>query len=228
MSAKHILLAVGEDPFRAALAEQLELHNEFAIVPVTSGEAAIQKTNSKFFDLILLDFYLGKFDGLEVCKILRKSHVKCPIIILMSAENHLNFELGMEFGADDCVMKPFKLASLLSCIRSHLHKHEQSETAEFTVGPYKFMPSTRQLIRIGNKNHVRLTDKESSILIYLFRAGNSAVSRDVLLNEVWGYTADVTTHTLETHIYRLRQKIECNPSAAKILITEPGGYRLVL
>ena len=74
---------------------------------------------------------------------------------------------------------------------------------------------------------VRLTEKETSILKYLYRAGNKVVTRDILLNEVWGYNAGVTTHTLETHIYRLRQKIETEPSDAKILITEPGGYRLV-
>ena len=227
MAAKRILLAVGEEPFRVALVEQLELYNEFVIVPVISGEAAIQKTKSDNFGLILLDFNLGNLDGLQVCKILRESNVKCPIIMLVSAENDPKLESSTEFGADDSVMKPFKLASLLSCVRSHLRKHEQSENAELTVGPYKFSPSTRQLISIKSKTYVRLTDKETSILIYLFRARNSAVSRDVLLNEVWGYSGDVTTHTLETHIYRLRQKIESDPSAAEILITEPGGYRLI-
>ena len=217
MSAKQILLAVGEEPFRAALVEQLELYNEFAIVPVVSGETTILKTKSDNFDLILLDMNLGNLNGLEVCKVLRKSNIRCPILILMAAENDLNYKSGMEFGADDYVMKPFKFDTLLSCVRSHIHKHEQSENAEFNVGPYKFRPSTRQLIRMESKNYVRLTDKETSILIFLFRAGNRAVSRDVLLNEVWGYTAGVTTHTLETHIYRLRQKIEKNPSAAEIL-----------
>ena len=152
MSAKQILLAVGEEPFRAALVEQLELYKEFAIVPVISGEAAIQKTKSENFDLILLDSNLGNLSGLEVCKILRKSHLTCPIIMLMAAENALKYKSSTEFGADDCVMKPFKLDTLLSSVRSHIHKHEQSENAEFTVGPYQFRPSNRQLIRIESKN----------------------------------------------------------------------------
>jgi len=227
MSAKQILLAVAEEPFGKVLAEQLELHNEFAIIPVISGDAAIQQIKSDYFDLILLDINPGKFNGSEVCKSMRKSHVKCPIIMLVPADNNLNYQSVIEFGANDCVEKPFKLETLLTCIRSHIRKHERSKNAEFNVGPYLFRPSTRQLFQIENKNYVRLTDKETSILIYLFRARNKAVSRDVLLSKVWGYNAHVTTHTLETHIYRLRQKIETNPTSAEILITEPGGYRLV-
>jgi DNA-binding response OmpR family regulator len=95
-----------------------------------------------------------------------------------------------------------------------------------SIGPYEFHPAGKMLIEKGGKKKVRLTDKEASILKYLFRAGDRPVGRDVLLNEVWGYNAGVTTHTLETHIYRLRQKIEKDPAAATILITDRGGYRL--
>mgnify|MGYP000738789008 CR=1 FL=1 len=111
-------------------------------------------------------------------------------------------------------------------IRSQLRSHEASEDAVFRIGPYEFRPASKLLVDDKAKK-VRLTEKETSILKYLYRAGDRPVGRSTLLNEVWGYNAGVTTHTLETHIYRLRQKIEPDPANARILVTEPGGYRLV-
>jgi len=227
MSAKNILLAVAEEPFRVALVEQLELQEEFTIVPVLSGRAVIDKTKSTYFDLILLDINPDDLGDPQVCKKLRKTDVKCPIIIFISPENDPNNNWFLGIGATDYVVKPFKFVTLLSRIRSHIHQHERSEKAEFSVGPYIFRPSVRQLFQNESNIYLRLTDKETSILTFLYRANNKAVSRDVLLNEVWGYNSEVTTHTLETHIYRLRRKIESDPSSAKILVTEPGGYRLV-
>ena len=144
-----------------------------------------------------------------------------------AADSDADTILGLESGANDYVAKPFKFAVLLARIRSHLRQHEQSEDAVFSIGPYTFRPSAKLLLEDESNQKARLTQKETSILKYLFRAGDKAVSRDVLLNEVWGYNAGVATHTLETHIYRLRQKIETDPSSAEILVTEPGGYRLV-
>ena len=129
-------------------------------------------------------------------------------------------------GANDYVTKPFRINVLLARLRAHLRQHERSEDAVMTIGPYEFHPAAKLLMEKGGKKKVRLTDKEASILKYLFRAGDRPVARDVLLNEVWGYNAGVTTHTLETHIYRLRQKIEKDPASAAILITDRGGYRL--
>ena len=112
-------------------------------------------------------------------------------------------------------------------MRAHIRQDERSDDAVFTIRPYTFQPSNKLLINNEDEKKVRLTDKETAILKYLYRSGDKVVSRDVLLDEVWGYNSSVTTHTLETHVYRLRQKIEENPSSARILITEPGGYRLV-
>ena len=134
--------------------------------------------------------------------------------------------LGLEAGANDYVAKPFKFAVLLARVRAQLRQHEASEDAVFTVGPYTFSPSSK-LLTAARGSKVKLTEKETAILRYLFRAGQKVVPRETLLQEVWGYNAQVTTHTLETHIYRLRQKIEQEPSAATILVTEPGGYKLV-
>ena len=123
-------------------------------------------------------------------------------------------------------------SSLFSCwrswarIRAQLRQHEQSEAAEFVIGPYHFRPAAKLLLHRDTGKKVRLTEKETAILKYLYRAGERAVGRQVLLNEVWGYNAAVATHTLETHIYRLRQKIEPDPAEARLLLTEAGGYRL--
>ena len=227
MTAKKILLVDDEAPLRESLAEQLELHDEFTVVQVGCGTETLEACRTDHFDLILLDVGLGDVDGREVCKMLRKNGVKCPIIMLTAADSDADTILGLESGANDYVTKPFKFAVLLARIRSQLRQHEQSEDAVFPIGPYTFRPSAKMLIESEKNQKVRLTEKETSILKYLYRAGEKVVSRDVLLNEVWGYNAGVTTHTLETHIYRLRQKIEPDPSNAEILVTEPGGYKLV-
>ena len=122
--------------------------------------------------------------------------------------------------------KPLRLNVLLARLRAQLRQHEQSEDAVFTIGPYTFQPA-RKLLVDANKQKIVLTAMETAILKYLYLAGGNIVSRDTLLGEIWGYNSEVDTHTLETHVYRLRQKIEADPSNVAILVKEPGGYRLV-
>ncbi len=227
MTAKRLLLVDDEDALRESLAEQLELHEEFATEQCGSAGAALEKIKSELFDLILLDVGLPDIDGREACKMLRRAGVKCPVIMLTAMDSDADTILGLESGANDYVTKPFKFAVLLARIRAQLRQHEQSEDAVFSIGPYTFKPANKILVHNDTEQKVRLTEKETSILKYLYRSGEKAVSRDILLNEVWGYNAGVTTHTLETHIYRLRQKIERDPSNAEILVTESGGYKLV-
>jgi DNA-binding response OmpR family regulator len=166
-------------------------------------------------------------DGRETCRILRRAGVKCPIIMLTAHDSDSDTILGLDAGANDYIAKPFRLNVLLARLRAQLRQHEQSEDAVFTIGPYTFKPAAKLMLEEGSNKKVRLTEKETAILKYLYRAGDKVISRDVLLGEVWGYNAGVTTHTLETHVYRLRQKIEADPSNAAILVTEPGGYKLV-
>jgi len=226
MTSKTLLLVDDEAALRQSLAEQLELNDEFQTVQAGTGASALERARAQPFDLILLDVGLPDLDGREVCKQLRKSGVRCPVIMLTAADSDADTVLGLESGANDYVVKPFRLAVLLARIRAQLRQHEQSEDAIFSIGPYTFRPSAK-LLQHGQKNRrIRLTEKETSILKFLYRAGDRAVARDTLLTEVWGYNANVTTHTLETHIYRLRQKIEDDPSRARLLVTEPGGYRL--
>ena len=176
-------------------------------------------------DLILLDVDLPDMDGREALKLMRSGGVSAPVIMLTAASGDADTILGLESGANAYVTKPFKFNVLLAHIRAQLRSHEQSEDAVFRIGPYEFRPAAKLLLDAKGKK-IRLTDKETNILKYLYRAGAKVISREELLTEVWGYNAGVTTHTLETHVYRLRQKIEPDPTGPKILITEAGGYRL--
>jgi DNA-binding response OmpR family regulator len=225
-TSKKILIVDDDDTLRETLREQFSLHDEFAVTDVASATAGIKAIKGDIADLVLLDVNLPDMDGREACKIMRRNGYKGPIIMLTGQGSDSDTILGLDSGANDYVTKPFRFGVLLARIRAHLRQHEQSEDAIFKVGPYTFKPSAKMLIRDDNKK-VRLTEKETAIIKFLFRAGEQIVGRDVLLHDVWGYNAGVTTHTLETHIYRLRQKIERDPSHAEILVTEGGGYKLV-
>ncbi|MBC8050751.1 MAG: response regulator transcription factor [Hyphomicrobiales bacterium] len=224
--ARKILIIDDDDDLRGSLAEQLALYDEFEVATASTATQGVAAAKSETVDMVLLDVGLPDMDGREACKLLRKQGLKIPIIMLTGQSADSDQILGLESGANDYITKPFKFAVLLARIRAQLRQHEQSEDAVFAIGEFSFKPSSKLLIaEKGGK--VRLTEKETSILKYLYRAGEKVVSREVLLHEVWGYNAGVTTHTLETHIYRLRQKIEKDPSNAALLVTETGGYKLV-
>src|SRR4249920_4089654 len=224
---KKILLVDDDQGLRTVLAEQLDLYDGFTTIQVGTAAEGMEKAKLAHYDAILLDVGLPDMDGRELCKLMRRQGVRAPVIMLTAADSDADTILGLESGANDYVTKPFRINVLLARLRAHLRQHERSEDAVMTIGPYEFHPAAKLLMDKAGKKKIRLTDKEASILKYLFRAGDRPVGRDVLLNEVWGYNAGVTTHTLETHIYRLRQKIEKDPTNAAILITDRGGYRLV-
>jgi len=226
-TAKRILLVDDDANLRQSLAEQLRLHEEFDTDEAADGAAALERVRQSFFDAILLDVGLPDMDGRELCRLIRREGVRSPILMLTAADSDADTILGLDSGANDYVTKPFRLSVLLARMRSHLRQFEQSEDAVFAIGPYTFRPSAKLLTDEAGNKKIRLTEKETAILKYLYRAGDKVVGRDVLLGEVWGYNAGVTTHTLETHVYRLRQKIERDPSNARLLVTEPGGYRLI-
>jgi DNA-binding response OmpR family regulator len=221
------ILIVDDDPeLRGALTEQLLLHEEFEAVAAENGSKGVQAAKAGQIDLVIMDVGLPDIDGREAVRILRKNGFKAPIILLTGRNDDSDTILGLEAGANDYVTKPFRFGVLLARIRAQLRQHEASEDAVFTIGPYMFRPSSKLLLNPkGNK--VRLTEKETSILRYLYRAEQRPIPRETLLQEVWGYNSGVTTHTLETHIYRLRQKIEKDAAAPVILLTETRGYKLV-
>jgi DNA-binding response OmpR family regulator len=228
MSNGHRILIVDDDDMlRHALAEQLELHEEFAVSEAPTAGKALDLAKTQRFDAVLLDVGLPDMDGRSLCRLLRRSGVRAPVLMLTGADSDADTILGLDAGANDYITKPFRLDVLLARLRAQLRQHEASEDAVFTIGPYTFRPSAKLLTDESGKRKIRLTEKETAILKFLYRAGARSVGRDTLLNEVWGYNAGVTTHTLETHVYRLRQKIERTPAKAEILITDGGGYRLV-
>ena len=222
------ILIVDDDPeLRDALTEQLSVYEEFEAAAAEDGSRGMQAAKEGQIDLVIMDVGLPDIDGREAVRILRRNGFKAPIIMLTGHDTDSDTILGLELGANDYVTKPFRFAVLLARIRTQLRQHEASEDVVFTIGPYTFRPGLKMLLLNPRGSKVRLTEKEISILRYLYRAGQRPVSREKLLQEVWGYNAGVTTHTVETHIYRLRQKIEKDAVAPAILVTETGGYKLV-
>ena len=226
-TGKNLLLVDDDDALIEMLVEQLQLHEEFGVAVARNAQEGLHVARQDYYDVILLDVKLPDMDGREACKLMRKNGVRSPVIMLTGADTDADTILGLDAGANDYVTKPFRVGVLLARIRAHIRQHERSDDAMFVIGPYTFRPGVKMLVHNKTEKKVRLTDKEAAILKYLYRAGDRVVSRDVLLDEVWGYNAEVTTHTLETHVYRLRQKIEEDPSNACLLVTEPGGYKLV-
>jgi DNA-binding response OmpR family regulator len=222
---KHILIVDDEADLRDTLAEQFELSDGFQITTAGSGEQALTLAAAQRVDVIVLDVDMPDINGIETCRRLRASGVRAPIIMLTGRIGEADTVAGLDAGANDYVAKPFAFSVLLARIRAQLRSFEQTEDATFEIGPYEFRPSTKTL-RTREGRRIRLTEKETEILKYLYRAEGRAVARETLLSEVWGYNAAVTTHTLETHIYRLRQKVEPDVGHARLLITDPGGYRL--
>jgi DNA-binding response OmpR family regulator len=224
-SAKRVLLVDDDAMLRSSLAEQLASTGEYA--PVEAVSVAEGKTLSKegLYEFMILDVGLPDGDGRALCRSLREDGITCPIILLTASDSDADTIEGLQSGANDYITKPFRFAVLMARIHAHLRNHEQSEEAVYRIGPYTFRPSAKVLVDPSDKK-IRLTEKETNILKFLYRSGET-VPRETLLHEVWGYNPAVTTHTLETHIYRLRQKIENNPGHAQILVTESGGYRLV-
>ena len=225
--AKKILLIDDDVDLREALSELLIMTDGFDVFEGGDGAEALEKIKHQAYDMVVLDVGLPDIDGRELCRLIRKQGVKCPILMLTGHDTDSDTILGLNAGANDYMTKPFKFPVLLARLRAQLRQHEQSEDAIFTLGPYTFKPAVKMLLTEDDKK-IRLTEKETNILKFLYRATEGVVPRDTLLHEVWGYNAGVTTHTLETHIYRLRQKIEPDPSHASLLVTENGGYRLAL
>lgn len=225
-NACQLLIVDDEAELRDILSEQLILTGDFEVTAVDNGASAIEAVQENRFDIVIMDVGLPDIDGREAVRVMRRNGFRAPIIMLTGHAEDADTIQGLEAGANDYVIKPFRFAVLLARIRAQLRQHEASEDAVLNVGQYTFRPGAKLLVD-SKGSRLKLTEKETAILRFLYRAGDEVVTRETLLAEVWGYNAHVTTHTLETHIYRLRQKIEEDPSNARILVTEPGGYKLV-
>jgi len=226
MNKRRLLLVDDDADLRQTLVEQLRDQPEFEVFEAGNGNDALKLLREVNIDLTILDVGLPDMDGREMVKRLREEGYRSPILMLTGHDTDADQIKGLEAGANDYLTKPFRFPVLLARVNTALRQHDQSEDVVFTIGQYSFQPSAK-LLEANDGTKVRLTDKETSILKFLYRQGPKTITRDILLKEVWGYNNRVTTHTLETHIYRLRQKIERDPSNARLLVTEDGGYRLV-
>lgn len=225
-NARKILIVDDDPDLLEMLVEQLALHDEFEPIPAKNGTQALEAARSGPIELVIMDIGLPDIDGREVVRMLRKDGFRAPIVMLTGHDTDSDTILGLESGANDYVTKPFRFAVLLARIRAQLRQHDAGGDAVLAIGPYSFRPGSKVLLDSKGQK-IRLTEKETAILRFLYSAGREPVSRETLLQEVWGYNSGVTTHTLETHIYRLRQKVEQDAANPAILMTESGGYKLV-
>jgi DNA-binding response OmpR family regulator len=226
--ARPILVIEDDDAFRELLVEQLAEAGAFhAVEAATLADASrLLDTDEARFDAIILDINLPDGDGCDFCIRLRRTGCKIPLIMLTGSSSDADVVRGLEAGANDYVSKPFRTNELIARIRAQLRLFDNSVDAVFTIGSYTFWPSAKLLLQPEKNRRIRLTGKEVAILKFLYKIGDRDVTRQTLLDGIWGYKSDVTTHTLETHIYRLRQKIEADPKNCRLLMTVPGGYRL--
>ena len=201
------------------------------VMEATNGQEALILVDRTEPGIVLLDYNL--FDGTghpmngdAVCKAMRMRGISCPIIMLTGARTRPEDVVeGLNWGASEYLRKPYDAMELAARIQNQLRIHEKSEDATLRIGPFRFKPSGNW-IESPSTGRIFLTEKESGILKYLHRARGVPVTKETLLAEVWFYNPAVATHTLETHIYRLRRKLETDPKNPKILLTRQGGYGL--
>lgn len=228
MTAKRPLLIVEDDAeLRETLVDSLTDERGFACLTAATLQEAdtALATEDARFDAIILDIGLPDGDGRDYCARLRRQGHRMPILILTGAGGEDNIVRGLESGANDYISKPFRSDELVARLHAQLRLFDGTEDAVFSVGPFIFQPGKKLLRDPTRKSRIHLTGKETSLLKFLYRAAGR-VDRQVLLNEVWGYNSGANTHTLETHIYRLRQKLEVNAMTPSLLVTEDGGYSL--
>jgi len=224
---KKRLLLIDEDEFlHSSLREQFRIGEEFVFEGVLSIPQGLVEAKSFQPNLFLVGISVGDTNSIQLVRRLQDCYPIVPIILLITEDGGPRPAFEEQLSVERSFIKPFKLSMLLDDIRSLLQEDNYGAAGRILIGPYSFFPSRNLMADEEGGERIRLTEKESAILVCLFENKEKLVSRRLLLAEVWGYEHTATTHTVETHIYRLRQKIERNPSNVEFLRTEPGGYRL--
>ncbi len=225
-----ILIVEDEPDMRRGLKDNLEFEG-YEVTVAGDGEEGLKKILDGEYDLVLLDVMLPKMSGFDVCKTVRKRGNSIPIILLTAKGEEIDKVLGLELGADDYVTKPFGLRELLARVKAALRRSDNSNDAKVRNS---FISIGRIDINFPSYNAfedgvpVQMSHKEFEILNYLWSNKNSTVSRDDLLNSVWGYDESPTTRTVDNFILKLRQKIEKDPDHPKIILTVHGiGYKMI-
>ena len=208
------------------LLDQLQKQGEYLLEESLSVTEAVSLIVKEHFDCILIDSSLADVSLSNLCKNIRQEGVRSPIILVAEELGEGVAIAALDAGANDFVLKPFKINVLVAKIRSNIRQFEQSEFAILRFGRFSFKPGDKILLNNSSKEEVRLTDKETAIIKLLYLSGGEVVTRATLLEEVWGYNTTLTTHTLETHIYRIRQKVGNASSGQDFIATESEGYRM--
>lgn len=232
MMAKKILVVDDEKPISDIVKFNLDKEG-YDVVTAYDGEEALKKVESESPDLILLDLMLPKIDGLEVARQIRKEH-DTPIIMLTAKDSEIDKVLGLELGADDYVTKPFSNRELVARVKANLRRTSASTTAnneedeanrELQVGDLTIHPDAYTVSKRGE--NIELTHREFELLHYLARHLGQVMTREHLLQTVWGYDYFGDVRTVDVTVRRLREKIEDNPSHPEWLVTRRGvGYYL--
>ena len=229
-----VLIVEDEDVQRESISRQLKADQNFSdfkiveVMEAANSQNAEAAINSAAPNLVLLDCHLknSELQGEELCEKLRSEGFSRPIIMLTAVNIEPEDEgSSLRKGANDYLRKPFNMGVLMERINKQLVLYEKSEDAEFRIGEFLFKPAKNWLDHPA-KGRTPLTAMETGILKFLYKARGQVVAKPVLLKRVWNYSPKVTTHTLETHIYRLRQKIEVDPKNPALILTSSGGYRL--
>ena len=219
-----ILLIERDIDLREVLCEQFSNTNRFEVFKSSNVPDTSKLLSYQTFDLIVVDLHPSGPISLELSDLIRETKLQCAILVITNENDVPAHVFGSDKKISDYIKKPFKFIDLLSRIDFLLKKRDETT---LLIGPYTFQPAMKLLLTESSEE-IRLTEKETSMLLFLYHSKDYVVQRDILLHEVWGYSTDVTTHTLETHVYRLRQKMKLDPRDTDLLVTEAGGYRLAM
>lgn len=223
-----ILIVEDEMQMRLGLKDNLEFEG-YEVDFAEDGQSGLNKIINNKYHLIILDVMLPKMSGFDVCKQIRQKGIKTPVIMLTAKGEEIDKVLGLEIGADDYMTKPFSLRELLARIKAILRRSESNYSdTEPIIHIGKLEIHLQSYNAFSKGKPVSMTHKEFEIIKFLFDHKNETVSRDHLLNEVWGYDEMITTRTIDNFILKLRQKIEENPKHPQHILTVHGiGYKLI-
>jgi DNA-binding response OmpR family regulator len=225
-----IMIVDDDADIRETLADYLAGEHGFTLsLAETLDEAdTVIEAKDGCVDAVILDVDLPDGDGRDFCAELRRLGHAMPVIMLTGRNAEVDIVCGLNSGANDYVAKPFRLNELLARLRAQWRIFDSGEHAAYQLGPYTFRPLRKLLHDPINNRHIPLNSKEVGILKFLLHSDAPSAARLTILQEVWGYNAAAITHTLETHVYSLRQKMEPDPKRPTLLVTVDGGYRLDL
>ena len=224
---RHILVVLPDACDTKVLTARLASDPDYAVEIVTSAFTCVSRLagGATTPDAILLAHAMPDADGAEFCFRLRQRGLTVPILLVGTPASEPHIVRALDLGASDVIVSPLRPAEGLARLRAQIRAHEASEDAVLSIGPFQFRPARRQLLNMRTGGRTLLTEKEAAVLKFLCRA-TAPVPRSTLLREVWGYKVGASTHTVETHIYRLRRKIGPEAGQCSLVVNEHGGYRL--